>query len=340
MNKTEKKYVYAVIGIVLVAIAANQLGYLGAKWFTIPLSQTTTLPPVTDQMRDDYKAGIGKFQISVSMADSMDQPTARTVGTNADVIWWHYVGGQWIAEVTTVTANTQYYEARTEDNGYAWISVEAKSAQAFYVDYLKIKGSDSYIVGYQYVDVDADGAKEFVFQYSLKSHSLPSSGYPVISFKAFLLTYDSSFTLTGATNQTGWGTGTVTKFFENYASVSAEKKAIALYKIEVKLNQTIETLVRLKSMTVPGLGKVDAGSFSKSFTSSDIRWTYTFTTSFDGALYITRPVGSIGKNYFTVEYEATLTSGIAVEMDLTIYYLIAPTEAGSSVICGNTATQA
>jgi hypothetical protein len=343
MNKSEKKYAMIAGGVIIVFLLVAQMGYLtqyGIKPFFQQTSTGGTQGPTIDEtMRSNYLNGIGVFQLNPTVSDSLNTASGLVFETNLNLMFYHFIGGQWIHELTyDKDVTTNYFQAKPEDNGFMYIATKAVSGQAYYVDYQKIVASDSYIKGYQYVDVDGDSAEEFVFQYDLKNHAIPSSGYPVIPLKVYLLTYDSGVTLTGAANQTGWGTSTVTKFFENYVTISAEKKAIAVYKIEVKLNQTDETLVALKSMTVPGLGKIDKNSFTKTFTSSDIRWTYTFTTSFDGALYLTRPVGSIGKLYFTCEYEATLTSGKAVEMDLTLYYLIAPTEAGSSIVCWNTAT--
>lgn len=346
MNKSEKKYAMIAGGAIIFFLLAAQMGYL-ANYGVKPFFQQTSggstggQDTIDETMRSSYLNGVGVFQLSTVASDSLNTVSALTLETNLNVMFYHFVGGQWIHEVTyDKDVTTNYFNAKPNDNGFMYLATDGVSGQAYYVDYQKIMDSDSYFKGYQYIDVDGDSAEEFVFTYDLKNHAIPSSGYPVLPIKVYCLTYDASATLTGAANQTGWGTSTVTKYFENYLTVSAEKKALALYKIEVVLNETNEVLVRLKSMTVPGLGKLDANSFTKSFTSVDIRWTYTFTNTFDGALYITRPVGSIGKGYFTCEYEGTLTSGEQCMMTLTLYYLIAPTEAGSSVVCYNTCTQA
>jgi hypothetical protein len=336
MNKKEQKYVGIAAIVLILVVAANQMGYI-ALFPKIPgLSQTgnNNGPPITDQSKEDYAKGIGKYELDCKAFDSADPGTARTVGTNVDIFWYHFVGGHWTPDGGAYNpAVTNYYTAKPEDNGYAWIAVKAKTSQAFYIDYQKIKDSDSYIVGYQYTDVDLDGSREFVFQYNLKSHQLPNSGYPVLSWYAYAITYDPSWTgVSTVTNVTSVGNTTTTKYAEWYLSYSAEKKGVGIYKIELKvhdINGTDETVCRMKSMLIPGLGNLDVSQFTKSFTTDDIRYTLNLATSFDGALYKIRMPMSANKDYMTTTLEFTLNDH-HVETTLTVYYLVAPTEAGSS----------
>jgi hypothetical protein len=323
------------LGIIVLVLLAHQFGFITIPG--LPRLQTGeqggTQPPISidDQMRQAYLKGIGMFEVQTKAYDSADPATSRTVGTNLNVYWYKFTLGKWKLAVTQAASGTTYLDMKAEDNGYVWVAIDIPTNQAYYIDYKKIL-EDPYVVGYQYVDVDDDGVREFVFQYDMRNHAIPSSGYPVVVFYAYLITYDSSFTgLNNLSNSTGIGTTTTTKTYEWYLSFSAVKKGVAIYKVEFKVGTTDETKVRLKKLQIPGLGYLDVSQFQKSFTGSDIRWTYTFSTSFDGANYLVRSAqDTLNKFYMTCEVEYTLSSGDDIRIDLTVYYLEAQTEAGKS----------
>lgn len=336
VSKSEKKYLtVAAIGIIAFLLAA-QFGFLADYGIGPLFSSTGGNPPViTDPAKEDYYKGVGKFQLSCKAWDSADSTTARTIGTNLNVRWMHFTGS-WIPETTYDPAATNYYDAKATDNGYAWIAVEAPSAQAFYVDFAKTKTSDPYIVGYQYTDVDQDQVKEFVFQYDLKNHAVPNSGYPVLSFTTYLMTYDASLTgWTMPANLTSAGHALVTKYCDAYLALSAEKKAVAFYKFEIKLNSTDITAATLKSCTFPGLGTLDGSAFTQDITDTYIRWTHVIATNFNGADYLMRDVGSANKYYVTSQWEMIPSASAVFGFTHNLYYLVAQTEAGATVAGAN-----
>jgi hypothetical protein len=334
MNKSEKKTIGALGLIVLVFLGAAQMGYL-KQWGIGPLlSQTGTNPPPdnTGSTYDNYALGVGKFELDWTCFDSADPATTRDFGTILDAFAYHFSGGQWVPEAGAyVPGSTNYFDAKTGDNGFMYIALKPHALAGYYVDYQKIIGiPNSYISGYQYVDVDNDGAKEFVFQYNLKSHTIPNSGYPILSFTSYAMTYEAMPSLGVPANLTGISTAVITKYVEWYTSVTTAKKGYAMYKVEVKATTTDETRVRLKKLQVPGYGNLDVSEFTKTFTSTDIRWTKTFSTGFDGADYLVRMPNDANKYYMTAQLEFLLPSG-NVDMTLTVYYLIGGTEAGASV---------
>jgi hypothetical protein len=338
MNKNEKKGAAAIVIAVVVFLFLAQGGFL-AQYGVPKLFQetpTSSAPPIDQSTHNNYVLGIGKFQEDCKAFDSSDPTTSLTIGSALDVQWYHFSGGHFTPDSGAYNpAATNYFDAVASDMGYAWIMVQAHSTTADYVDYQKILAasplsSGGYIAGYQYTDVDGDGQKEFVFQYSLKNQAIPNSGYPVASFSSYAITYEASPTLPAITNLTSIGTSTVQKYLEWYEAQTTVKKGIAIYKVQVTIGTTDETKVRLKNMQIPGMGLVDQSSFDKTFTSTDIRYTYTFSSGFDGALYIIYMPNSQNKNYFTSQLEFTLPSG-NVDVTLSLFTLIPPTEAGSSL---------
>ena len=335
MNKKEKQYLGAIFLVAVLFVGAAQVGVL-KQWGVgplLPFQQTGTPDiPITPTDASNYANGIGKFELDMKCFDSADPATTRAFGAILDGYWYHFSGGQWTPDSGAYApASTNYFDAKPGDNGYAYIALEPHASAAYYVDYQKIMAiPNSYNVGYQYIDVDDDGAKEFVFQYNLKSHSVPNSGYPILSFTAYALTYEAAAAIGAPTNLSSINTATITKYVEWYASVTTVKKGYALYKIELKTNGTDETRVRLKHLQIPGLGNLDVSEFDKSFTASDIRWTKTLSSGFDGADYIVRMPNDANKYYMTAELEFTMAAG-SQDMTLTLYYLIGGTEAGASV---------
>lgn len=331
VSKSEKKYLTWFAIIAIGALVLNQMGYLGTK-IALPGFQQNPVgndnQNIDSEMRSSYLKGIGKFEVASSATDSADPSTSRTLATNFNVMWYRFSGGKY-TKVVTETTGTDYVQYTAEDGGYAYIAVEVPSGQSYYVDYEPTL-DDPYIVGYQYFDIDVDNYKEFVFQYDLKAHSIPSSGYPVLNFYTFLITYDSAFTTSDLANATAIGTSTVTKWYQYYTNITAEKKGYCIYKLEFKVATTDETRVRLKSMVVPGYGTLSGDAFTKDSDASNIKYTYTFTTNYDNALYEIRMPKDNTLQYWDTRVEWTLQGGDDLLVTMTWYGLVAQTEAGIS----------
>jgi len=326
--KKNEKYAALVVGIIVLLVVAMQMGWL-TQWGVYPFAtggQDNRV--ISDQQKEDYLKGIGRWNVFETVVDSLDIATVRTSATNYKLYWYARHGGDWMY---LETGNNKYVDLQTDDGGYLWIVITIPSAQAFYVDYLEIMRKNSYITQYQYIDVDNDGAKEFAFCYDMHGHQIPNSGYPGITFKGFLLTYDASFTgFNDLGNITAIGGTTQTKFQAYYLEFSATKLGIAIYKVEVKITTTDETKVRLKKLNVPGLGYLDGSQFVKTPTGSDIRYTHTISNTFDGALYLKHPANAQNRYDATLGLEFTLVSGDDILITVTFFYLKAQTEAGVS----------
>jgi hypothetical protein len=281
-------------------------------------------------MRENYLKGIGMFDVRYKAYDSCDPTTARTIATNYVVKLYKNHGGTWIPG-PTLDADGEYFDLKPEDNGYCWAVVTIPSGQAFYVDYVKIKAEDPYISSYIYTDVDGDGTKDFAFQYDMRNHAIPASGYPIIAMQGYILTYDASFTgLNDLANATAIGQTTTTKYYNYYLAFSAAKKGVAIYKVEVRAVTTDETKVRLRKLEIPGIGNLDGSSFERIVTATDIRWTYTLTYNFDNALYLKRMAQDNNEYDMTLQLEYTLANSDDIQIGLYVYYLTAQTEAGAT----------
>jgi hypothetical protein len=329
-SKRDKQIMYAGAAIVVILLIAWFGGFLTTYGYPPPSFSTGgNTPPITDQDKENYGKGIGRWYVLESVVDSLDIATARTTNTNYKVVWYTRHGSTWSYKGA---GNAQYLTLEEQDGGYLWICVEIPSGQAFYVDYQKICSNDQYIKGYLYTDCDDDGAKEFVFQYDMHGHQVPNSGYPSVTFYGFTLTYEAStFALNNLANATAIGTSTTSKFYDYYLSFTTAKSATAIRKVEVKITSTDETKVKLKKLNIPGLGYVDGSLFDKQYTSTDYRYIYTISNSFDGALYLKYGTGTQNNFDMTMELEYTLTHPDDILVTLTVYKLVAQTEAGASL---------
>jgi hypothetical protein len=196
--------------------------------------------------------------------------------------------------------------------------------------------NDPYIVSYQYIDVDGTGVKRFAFQYDLRNHAIPSSGYPIISFTAYLLAYTVPAFADALADVNKTGIGALTnQTYVNWFLSGTSNNGTAIYRVElIAGNATVPctdlTKVSLKKLQIPGLGYLDGSMFQQSFTTQDIRWTYTVTTNFDHAIYITLLANANNRFDMNGQLEFLLGATAAIPITLTVYYLTA-TGSGASI---------
>jgi hypothetical protein len=333
MKKSEKQ-ILAVVCLIGFFVAwfggfLTQFG-LPPPAFQFGGGQPSTYTP-TDQDKENYKNGIGRWNVFCTVSNSLDPASTLTITTDYKIYWYSRQGVEWIYHET---GNDKYVSLTPADGGCLWVVlVPVDSTTDYYVDYQKICTTNQWIGAgnYLYTDVDGDGVKDFAFRYDMKGHAIPNSGYPSITFLGFMIAYDASFTgLCNLSNDTGIGQTTNTVFYDYYLSFGTTKSGVAIWKVEVKIGTTDETKVRLKKLNVPGLGYLDASLFDKQYTSSDYRYVYTISTSFDGALYLKYPANSQNRFDMTLSLEYTLADGDDILITLTVYYLKAITEAGTS----------
>jgi len=337
MKKNTRNALAAIAVLAIVVVGLNQLGYVA--WFP-KFSTTGTGGPtgggqtIDSTMRSNYLNGVGQFEMNTKIYDSLVVATAYTVGTDANIYYYHFLQGRWILGVTA-SAGTDLFDAKPEDNGFMWVVV-VPTANAYYIDYQKIMANDPYIVNYQYVDVDGTGVRHFAFQYDLKNHAIPASGYPIISFTAHLLAYAAPAFGSGFGANQSVGVATLIQKYFNWYLTGTAGKAAAIYKVElIAGNSTVPctdlTKVALKKLEIPGLGYLDGSQFSQTFTTQDIRWTYTATTNFDHAIYLKLLANANNRFDMNGQLEFLLGTTAAIPITLTVYYLTAPSGSGASI---------
>jgi hypothetical protein len=294
---------------------------------------------INAELRTNYLEGKGAFTVNEKSYNSLDPTANFSIGTDYTCQIYYERGGQFIPGAVLDQDGEQVEMTTQEDDvGFAWVVYKIPSGKSYYFDYSKTLANDAFYTGkvYRYFDIDSDDKKDFCLKYDFRGHSIPASGYPEIPLKGYLLTYDSGAAMINLANSTGIGAGaSKTVTHQWYLTISAVKKAIAIYKVQLVATTTDETAVRLKKLEIPGRGTWDVSRFSSDQTSTQLRWTYTFTSTFDGALYLTRAAND-NLNQFEmnteIEYLLTGTSPTGdIQITLNVYYLVAQTEAGATL---------
>jgi hypothetical protein len=330
MKKNEKHAITATGLIIIAFVAAAQMGWLaqygvGPLFNQAPPGGTTPTVP-----QSDYSKGIGKFQLDFKCAKTLDS-SALAFGTDLDAWALHYVNGAYSAEGAAYDpSKTQYFTATAADNGIMYIEIKPHST-TYYIDYNTImtrEGGVGYVKGVSYIsDPLADGHKDFIFQFDLKGQTVPNSGFPIASFTAWAIAYESSLpALTSPGNFSEIELVSVPKYAEWDVTFVAAGNAIAVYQIELIFGNATNTVTdqgkaQIKSMSFPGLGTIDGQSFGNpQFTTQDIRYSYSFATSLYGADYILLLANQNNKFPINVQFQFLLSSAEEIPIRLLIRY--------------------
>jgi len=156
-----------------------------------------------------------------------------------------------------------------------------------------------------------------------------------ITIAYYLITYDSSFSITRATNQTGVGTALNTTYNGWYGVMSAVNKGIAVKQIVLNVNDTDTTQSTLYKQNIPGVGYLNGGSLSPLTQASAITYTWTATSNpntgaidLGSCIYWNYGSGSPDKFDLTTGIQFTLTHGEA--WSITVYWLTPAGVGGSA----------
>jgi len=287
------------------------------KWAFLQTGQVPTVPTPPPP-------GVTEGIVTTDTAafDSLDIATSRTVGTDVKVYWYALRGGNWVLLGSGDAADINVQE---EDRNLVYVVTAIPSDKYFYVDYQKILSMNDRAQAVEYKDIDGDNVEEYVFKLNVADIPFASGTgkYSLPSFNVYLLSYDSSFAWPTAgkpSDISSVGTAKVTKYIEWYVSLSAEKKALALAEVELKVNTSDTSKVTLKKLNIPGIGYLDGSSFSQSVLSSEIKWTYKISSLLYGANYIKLPVNTLNKFEFTTTIEVDLETGDKLNFTLTFRY--------------------
>jgi len=308
--------------LVLIVGGLNYFGVIVLPW-RIEDSDPGPGPGPTRDTPSTYDTAI--VTSAVAAWDSLDISTARTVGTNINILWFRYSGG-WIK---LASGNAADLTMGKNDKNVIYLAAQFPDSPAHFVDYQKILAMNPHLSWYGYMDITGDDVEEFIFKVNVAGSTYASAtgkwNMPLVN--VYLLTYDSSFSIPAGgqpADVTSVGTSTTTKYAKWYGEISAEKYAAAIYKVTLVANTTDISKVTLKKLNIPGIGYLDGSSFSQDVLSDQIKWTYTVSNNvLYGCDFIERPVNDPNEHKFTAALEFNLATDDYISMTLTIYQLSA-----------------
>jgi len=324
---TESYYKLAMIILIIIVglFAIDYMGVYDVPFFSMGPKDSGDQPgpgPTRDTP-SSYDTAI--VTSSVAAWDSLDISTARTIGSDINVLWFRYSGG-WIK---LASGNAADLTMGKNDQDTIYLAAQFPGSPAYFVDYQKILAMNPHLSWYGYEDITGDDIEEFIFRVNVAGSTYASAtgkwNMPLVN--VYLQTYDSSFSIpTGGkpADVTAVGEATTTKYAKWYAEISAEKKAAAIYKVTLVANTTDISKVALKKLNIPGIGYLDGSSFSQDVLSDQIKWTYTVSNNIlYGCDFIERPVNDPNEHKFTAALEFNLATNDVIQMTLTIYQLSA-----------------
>jgi hypothetical protein len=285
----------------------------------------------------------GTFDLIDKGRNSLDSSGSLTTGTNYASSWYRYTSGLWVYLGAGSGSSGNNIESIPDDEGYLWLLVEEKSSQYYYVDVSMTRSKNPYILDYKWVDADGDTEKEFVFKCSLWDIPKPASGYASRTYYPYFTSESGQGT---AANALQWatqpsdissiGTSTTTKYIGWETKLTAEKRAIGIYKVEVVVNTTDTTKFEIEKINIPSVGYLDGSLFSEDVRSSDTKYTYIIGSDFNNIIYWKVPAGTNNKFDNTISVKFTLSSGDILQFTLYVYqwlYDRTSTSDSDSVVC-------
>ncbi|MBC8223708.1 hypothetical protein H8E65_03905 [Candidatus Bathyarchaeota archaeon] len=324
---TESYYKLAMVLLVIIVglFAVDYMGIYDVPFFSTGPKQIDPGPGPGPTRDTPCTYDTAIVTSAVAAWDSLDISTARTVGTNINVLWFRYSGG-WIK---LASGNAADLTLGKNDNNNVYLAAQFPSSPAHFVDYQKILAMNPHLSWYGYMDITGDDIEEFIFKVNVAGSTYASAtgkwNMPLVNI--YLLTYDSSFAIPSGgqpADVTAVGEATTTKYAKWYAEIATEKQAAAIYKVTLVANTTDISKVTLKKMNIPGIGYLDGSSFSQDVLSDQIKWTYTISNNvLYGCNLIERPVNSPNEHQFTTALEFNLATNDVIQMTLAIYQLTA-----------------
>jgi hypothetical protein len=259
---------------------------------------------------------VGMFDVYTKGYDTLDISSVLAENTAYDLHWYAYRGG-WIL----LGKGDATIELTDVDGGYVFASVQPHSGASYYVDWAETKAKNPRVESVSFEDPDGDGYKQILFKVNMGNIPKPATGNPSLYFYPYLLAYEKP-TLNQPTDITGIGGSLVTKYIEWYVYFANVKKGFAITKVDLTVNITDTTKVKLDSVAVPGLGSVTGDMFGTPLRGTNsLTWSYSFGSNLYNCEFIKYGSNTLNKFYFTTQIDCLLQSGDIIQMDITIYGL-------------------
>lgn len=315
-----KEYQKAIVAVLLIlAIAFGAFGAYMGSWN--PKDWTSN----NGGNGNNIQTGQTLQNMQLTIDDSGHQvldPAAAAItdNTNYYISYWAFRGGSYML-LGNGASGTCTIETTPQDNGVIYIAVTPRSAQAYYVDVAGTKANNPRIVGdAQYFDINKDGYKEFVFQFSTTGIQTPIGALPVVYFYPYFHAY-LTMTINSPADITSIGTSATTQYLQWYTTFASTKKACALYEVEIQLNTTDLTQVTLNNINIPGVGVLTGDDLGQPFRgASTLTWTWKASpANLAGADYLTYGTNQLDKFDFTASIGTTLTAGAKIGVTINLY---------------------
>lgn len=317
-----KTWQKAVAAILIISVIVGTIGYYEGWWDELAerMRKEEWRPPVEGE---EWLGGT--FTLTVAGRDSLDASSSATAGTDFTSSFYAYRSGTWVFLGSEDGTGTNI-ESDPEDDGYIWLLVEEISSKYYYADTAMTLSKNTYITDYKWVDADGDTDKEFLYKISLWNIPEPASGYPSRTFYPYFLAESGQGT---AANALQWetqpsdissvGTSTTTKYIKWETKLTAEKRAVGIYKIEIVVNDTDTTKWEIDKVNVPGVGYLDGSQFQEDVRTSDTKYQYIIGSDFDDITYWKVQSGTSNSFDNQVAVKCTFGSGEAYTFTLYIY---------------------
>lgn len=308
-------------GLLIIAVIAGAALYQGG--YLNQFLEVTPTPGPTPTPGDQWLGGT--FDLTVAGRDTLDSANSLTVGTDFTGNWWAYRSGTWVFLGSGSATGTEI-ESDPIDDGYIYLLCEEISTKYWYSDTGYTVAKNTYVTDYKWVDADADTDKEFCYKISLWNIPPPASGYPARTFYPYFLKESGQGTDADAlqwetqpADVASVGTSTVTKYCAWETKLTAAKRSVGVYKIEIVVNSTDTTLWDIDQINIPGVGYIDGSLMTEDVRSSDTKYQYIVGSDFDNIVYWSVPSGSNNKFDNTVAIKFTMGSGDELQFTLYVY---------------------
>jgi len=321
----EEKYAYLAVAVIIVVLVFGYYNMWFEQWGIAPVTEPVVPTLVPTPTPTPTGIPVGTYTFKDVAYNSLDISAALTLGTDVDQSFYAYRGG-WVLLGAHGASGTDI-EITTGDNGYVYVLCQRHSTATYIFDAAKSLAMNVRAVGIQFLDVTGDTVKEFMVKWSMHNIPAAASGYPSCTFTGYYYDDDSAsaaYPSGGqAADQTDIGETKVTKYLPWYFGFSAEKHAVAVYKIEVKVNTTSSSKAELLSVNIPSIGLVSASSFDYQKTDTYQTWTYTCGTDLGDCLYWELPANHNNKFDTTTSIQLTLATNDELVWTQTIYQISA-----------------
>ena len=312
-----------VLGIVLIIVVAYYAGALAQFGWSPP--QMAQLPSSTNSPSgpsSQFANPVGTFWIYDSAYETLSPSS-----TSASYFTYYALrGGSYIPLGSAGMTGYTQVETTLSDNGVIYAVPTPASNEIF--DSAKTAQSNSAIQSITFKDITGDGEPEFVCAVSLNQVAKPASGYPELSLVAFYFSADPSAVTLSSPADIVAGTSVASNYIEWYLTFSGDAKALAFYKIQIKMDTTSTSIAKVVNIQVPGVGTVAGSAMHYWYDSSYQYFEYTVGT---GTLGDCGFIKCLSGSPLKVYVSATVQSHLADSPVNVVYTIFGLDYTGSTV---------